>query len=85
MTENSMVGTVQGRSALVFGWGAVERLAATWHAEAICQEVEPRLWHVHTPGGEFLGVIGKEPWSREELQRRAASVMRAILTAGGAP
>lgn len=58
------------RSALVSGWGAVERTAATWHPEATCVEVEPRLWRVML-AGRVIGVIGKAPWTREELQRRA--------------
>lgn len=61
------------KSALVCGWGAVERTSTTWHPEARVVEVEVRLWHVFV-GDVPIGVIGKEPWTREELARRAAAL-----------
>ena len=63
----------QPRSALVCGWGAVEKTAASWHPDATITEIEPRLWRVEV-GGIPIGMIGKEPWTAEEIGRRAVNV-----------
>lgn len=54
------------RSALVFGFGAVERLACTWHPDAKVEELEPRLWIVRV-AGQPIGMIGMDPWDRAEI------------------
>jgi|LakMenEpi03Aug12_release.lakeMendotaPanAssembly.Ray.scaffolds.fasta_scaffold1738182_1 hypothetical protein len=58
------------KSAIVFGWGAVEQKAASWGGVAV--EVQPRLWYVHSlSDNALLGVIGKEPMSLSGIQRIA--------------
>lgn len=63
------------RSALVFGFGAVERLACTWHPDAKVEELEPRLWIVRV-AGQPIGMIGMDPWDRAEIARMARRVWR---------
>jgi hypothetical protein len=46
------------KTAVVFGWGAVEQTARKWSADAVCAEVEVRLWVV-TSKGEVIGGIAK--------------------------
>ena len=66
------------RSAIVYGWGAVEKQAAAWDARATVREVEPRLWEARGPDGALLGYIAKEPWTHEELARRARRADRRM-------
>lgn len=61
------------RSALVFGFGAVELQARTWHPDAEVEELEPRLWIVRVDGRP-IGMIGKDPWDRAEIARRASDL-----------
>ena len=60
-------------SALVCGYGWVEKTARSWDPAAVVEEIEPRLW-VARVAGRPIGIIGKEPWSQEELARRAAAL-----------
>jgi hypothetical protein len=60
------------RSALVFGYGAVEKTALTWYTTARVVEVKIRLWVV-SDGGVPIGVIGKDPWTREGIDAYAES------------
>ena len=64
--------------ALVGGWGAVEKTAAKWQDGSEAVEVEPRLWHVRH-GNRVIGVVGKAPWTIEELRRRAATLEAALF------
>jgi len=57
------------KSALVGGWGAVEWQATAWSPTATVEEIEPRLWLV--TDGIPIGMIGKAPWTVEEVERRA--------------
>ena len=61
------------KSAVVVGWGAVEQTAASWNPLATVREIEPRLWVVEVDGSP-IGVIGKPPWTPEEIARRAAAL-----------
>jgi len=65
---------MEPKAAIVFGWGAVERLAKQWHADAVVEEIEPRLWRVSVNGSP-IGMIGKEPWTKAEVQRRNEAVL----------
>lgn len=58
------------KTAIVFGWGAVERLAKIWDPAATVEEIEPRLWLVRV-GGRPIGMIGKEPLAPEYVRARA--------------
>jgi len=68
---------MHAKHAKVFGWGAVERKAAEWSAEPHIEEIEPRLWVVRGPDGTYVGVVGKDPWVPEEIQRRAEALAPA--------
>lgn len=61
------------RSAKVVGWGSVETMARSWDEGAVVEEVEPRMWRVRAASGRPLGVIVKDPWTKEEAERRAAA------------
>ncbi len=71
MTDNEHTAKTRMKSAIIFGWDGVEHLAAQWAKGATVEEVEPRLWIVRDPSGATLGVIAKNPWSAEEVERRA--------------
>ncbi|MFA4972170.1 MAG: hypothetical protein WC683_06125 [bacterium] len=58
------------RTAIVGGWGAVERLAKIWDPAATVEEIEIRLWVVRVEGRP-IGMIGKEPWTAEGVRSRA--------------
>jgi len=64
--------------AIVCGWGAVEKQASAWDARATVREVEPRLWEARGPDGSLLGYIAKEPWTSEELARRAYALLAEL-------
>lgn len=66
------------KHALVHGWGAVEHKAQQWAAGATVEEVEIRVWIVRDSSGVIIGVIGKEPHTKESIQLRAES-----LSSGG--
>jgi hypothetical protein len=61
------------KHAKVVGWRAVEKMAEQWEPTAAVTEVEPQLWHVFA-NGLPIGVIGKEPWTENEIERRAIAL-----------